>query len=140
MELTWVAYAIGSAIAFAAMMLVYKKLLLLNVSPVLLNLFVFGFTFAGFIIMTSVTKTRIDVDTTIILLLVLASVFAVLGNFLDVKSVQAAPNPGYAGAIKATQIILITLAAPLLFKSSLTWPKLAGVVIVLIGMAIISIF
>jgi uncharacterized membrane protein len=140
MEITWVLYAICAAISFGAMLLVYKKLLLLGINPLILNLFVFGITFFGFVLITGVTKTKIDVNASILLLLVLASFFAVVGNFCDVQATKNAPNPGYASAIKSTQIIIITLMAPLLFKSSLTWPKLTGVILVLIGMIIISVF
>lgn len=87
------------------------------------------------------TKTSVDINMVILGLLILAAICSLLGNFLDVQAVKNAPNPGYASALKATQIVLITIIAPLLlFKSSLTLPKLFGVILVLIGIAIISMF
>ena len=139
MTQTWVLYGIGSEICFAGMTLVYKKLLSSNINPLVLNLFVFGLTFVGFIVWNTVTKTKIELNTSLFLFLVLASVFALLGNFLDVQAVKDAPNPGYANTLKATQLVLITLIAPLLFNSSLTWPKLGGVILVLVGGAIVSL-
>lgn len=140
MAMNWVYYGLGSALCFAVMVLIYKKLLLLNINPLVLNMFIFGITFLGFIIWVKATKTSIDVNTIIIVLLVLAAICSLLGNFLDVQAVKNAPNPGYASALKATQIVLITIIAPLLFKSSLTLPKLFGVILILIGIAIISVF
>ena len=139
MTQTWVLYGIGSAICFAGMTLVYKKLLSSNINPLVLNLFVFGLTFFGFIIWSTVTKTKIELTTSLFLFLILASIFALMGNFLDVKAIKDAPNPGYANTLKATQLVLITLIAPFLFNSSLTWQKLGGVILVLVGGAIISL-
>lgn len=140
MVVNWVLYAFGSAVCFTGMTLVIKKLFLMNVPPLVLNMFIFGITFSGFIVWNVINKSKINIGLNIVLFLILASVFAVFGNYLDVSAVKYAPNPGYAGAIKATQIILIALFAPLLFGSNISLLKIFGIILVIIGAAIISIF
>ncbi len=137
---SWVMYAFGSAVCFTGMTLVIKKLFLMNVPPLVLNMFIFGITFTGFVIWNVINKSKINIGLSVILFLVLASAFAVFGNYLDVSAVKSAPNPGYAGALKATQIILIALLAPLLFNSDISLLKIIGIILVLAGASIISIF
>lgn len=140
MTANWIIYGFGSAVCFTGMTLVFKKLFTMGVPPLVLNMCVFGITFLGFIIWNLINKTKINLGFNIILFLVLASLFAILGNYLDVTAVKNAPNPGYAGTLKATQIVLIALLAPILFNSNISLLKLFGILLVLIGAAIVSIF
>lgn len=139
MAYDWVWYGLGSAVCFTVMVLVFKKLLLLDVSPLVLNLLVFGFTFSGFLAWTWVSRTPLNVSMLVVLLVVLASLCSLAGNFLDVLAVKNAPNPGYAATLKATQMALVTLAAPFLFGSELTAVRLLGVALVLVGVVVISL-
>lgn len=113
----WVLYGIGAAICFGCMMLTYKKMLLMDIHPLILNLFVFGITFIGFAAWVTISKTPVKLSKNIFFFLILASVFAVLGNFCDVNAIKSAPNPGYSTTLKATQIVIVTLIAPLLYDS-----------------------
>lgn len=140
MTINWVIYGFGSAVCFTGMTLVFKKLFIMGINPLVLNMFVFGISFLGFILWNVINKTKINIGLNIILFLILASLFAILGNYLDVSAVKNAPNPGYAGALKASQIVLIALIAPILFNSSFSLLKFVGIILVLIGAAIISIF
>lgn len=139
MAYSWVWYGLGSAVCFTVMTLVFKKLLLLDVSPLVLNLLVFGFTFTGFLAWAWASKTPLNLSLLVVLLVALASLCSLAGNFLDVLAVKNAPNPGYAATLKATQMALVTLAAPLLFRSELTFVKLVGVALVLAGVAVIAL-
>lgn len=136
----WIIYGFGSAICFTGMTLVFKKLLTMGVSPLVLNMFVFGISFLGFVVWNVVSKTKINIGLNIILFLILGAIFAIFGNYLDLSAVKNAPNPGYAGTLKATQIVLIAILSPILFNSSISLLKLVGIVLVLAGAAIISIF
>lgn len=134
----WFISGLSSALCFAAMILVYKKLLLMGLKPLVLNLFLFGFVFIGFAIWNFSTKTAPNLNLKIILFLLLAAVFSLFGNYLDTMAVKLAPNPGYATTLKATQIIFISLLAPIFFRSSLGLVPLLGIVLVLAGMFLVS--
>lgn len=140
MVLTWVLFGLGAAICFAGMVLLNKKILSLGMSPLLLNLFLFGFTFIGFSIWTIASKTKMEFNSTMIILLILAALFALLGNFLDATATKEAPNPGYAAALKSVQVLIIALLAPLLLGSPLTLPKFIGMALVVGGVVLISVF
>ncbi len=135
----WVLSGIGAAVCFTGMTLVIKKLLLIGVSPLVLNMFLFGLVLIGFICWVSISKTPINITWTILSLLILAAVFSLLGNFLDVNAVKLAPNPGYASTLKATQIALITLLAPILLGATLGLQAFLGVIFVFVGIMLLSI-
>lgn len=122
------------------MVIVYKKVLLSGIDPLILNLFVFGFTFIGFIAWSTVANVEININLSIVALLVLASIFALFGNFFDAQAIKSAPNPGFAATLKAGQIVVITLLAPVLFGSSLSLLSFLGVVFVFVGIIIISMY
>ncbi len=135
----WVLSGIGAAVCFTGMTLVIRKVLLMGVSPLVLNMFLFGFVLIGFISWVSASKTPVNLTWTILALLILAAVFSLFGNFLDVNAVKLAPNPGYASTLKATQIALITLLAPILLGATLNLQAFIGVVFVFIGIVLLSI-
>ena len=134
----WFVLGIGSSLCFSAMILVYKKLLLMGMKPLVLNLFLFGFVFVGFAIWNFSTKTAPDLNLKMILFLLLASAFSLMGNYLYTTAVKLAPNPGYASTLKATQIIFISLLAPIFFKSSFGLVPFFGIIFVLIGIFLLS--
>ena len=134
----WFLSGLGSAICFAAMILIYKKLFLLGIKPLVLNLFLFGFVFVGFIVWNSIAKNTINLDLKIIFLLLVAAIFSLLGNYLDATAIKLAPNPGYASTLKATQIIFISLLAPIFFGSALGIIQFFGIFLVLVGIFFIS--
>ena len=134
----WFLSGLGSALCFSAMILVYKKLFLMGIKPLVLNLFLFGFVFIGFMIWNFSTKTAPNLNLKMILFLLLAAAFSLLGNYLDTTAVKLAPNPGYASTLKATQIIFISLLAPIFFRSSLGVIPFLGIILVLVGIFLIS--
>jgi uncharacterized membrane protein len=134
----WVLSGIGAAICFTGMTLVIKKLLLIGINPLVLNMFLFGFVLIGFICWVSISKTPVNFSWAILALLILAAVFSLLGNFLDVTAIKLAPNPGYASTLKASQIALITLLSPILLGAALSIRALAGVVLVFVGVLLLS--
>ena len=110
----------------------------MGIKPLVLNLFLFGFVFIGFMIWNFSTKTAPNLNLKMILFLLLAAAFSLLGNYLDTTAVKLAPNPGYASTLKATQIIFISLLAPIFFRSSLGVIPFLGIILVLVGIFLIS--
>ena len=139
MDNLWILYGLGAALMYACMILTYKKLLLMNINPLLLNLFVFIFVSIGFAAWVTISKTKIELSGWMVLFLIAAAIFSLVGNSLEILSTKGAPNPGYATALKSGQVIIITLAAALIFKSDMTWYKIVGVATVIGGIVLISI-
>lgn len=135
----WVLYGLGTAVNMAAMILVFKKMLLMGIAPLVLIFFIFGITFIGFLLWVYISKIPIKISKSMILFLILASLFAILGNFFEVNSLKDAPNPGYTSTLKTFYIVIITLAAPFLFKSKINLSKFIGVLLVLGGLFLIII-
>ncbi|MFA6170857.1 MAG: EamA family transporter [Patescibacteria group bacterium] len=134
----WFICGLGSAISFASMVIIYKRLFVLGIKPLVLNLFMFAFVFIGFLVWNLSTKTKPDLTIKMVLFLLLASMFSLLGNYFYVTSVGLAPNPGYAATIKASEIIFITVFSFLLFRSSLNIVAFLGVCFVFLGIYLIS--
>ena len=138
MKMNWIIYSIIVAISFAIVVLIYKKLLLLGINQNLLNFFMFGLVFLGFTSMIIVNKTPIKLSYLMILLLIIASIFALIANYLEVKAFDSAPNPGYVATLISTQIILISVLSVLFFKLDFSWVKFLGMIIVLFGSYLIA--
>jgi len=134
----WFISGMASAVCFSIMILIYKKLLLMGIKPLVLNLCMFGIVFFGFIIWNISTKTTFNFDWKIILFLLVAAAFSLLGNYFETNSVRLAPNPGYAATLKSTQIIFISLLAPILFRSAFGIVPVIGIGLVLVGIFLIS--
>lgn len=138
MKMNWAIYSIIAAISFAGMVLVYKKLLLLGINQNLLNFYIFGLVFLEFASIVIVNKTPVKLSYLMIILLVLASIFSLIGNFSQVKAYATAPNPGYASTLATTQLILITILSVLFFSSEFSWVKFLGIVIVIFGSYLVA--
>ncbi len=131
--MNWVLSSLIAAVSFSIMILLYRKLLLLGINSTILNFFIFGFTLIGFTIVIFATKTQMSVSGTMIILLIIASLFALAGNYLQVTAYKDAPNPGYVNTLVSTQLVLITVFSVFLYKSDFTWIKFFGIIFVLIG-------
>lgn len=134
----WILYGFGAAICFSAMIIIIKKLLLLKIHPLILNMFLFGIVFVGFGIWMGVSNTKIEITLPLIFLLVLASFFSLLSNYCDVTSIKYAPNPDYASTLKAFSLVIIIILSALIFNSEFTITKFLGVLIVLFGIFLVS--
>ena len=137
--MNWITYAIIAAFSFTGMILLYKKLLLLGINQLLLNLFIFGFVFLGFASIVVISKTPVKLSYLMVALLIAASIFSLIGNYSMVKSYFSAPNPGYATTLVSTQLILISVLSIVFFKSEFSWVKFFGIIVVLFGSYLISI-
>ncbi|MBI4101670.1 MAG: EamA family transporter [Candidatus Nealsonbacteria bacterium] len=63
-------------------------------------------------------------------LVFLASVFSFLLNFLNIKGLTLAPNPGYHEAIKSANILFVTLLSLKLFSVRFEKIKILGIILI----------
>jgi len=134
----WIACGLGAAISFAGMALSLKKVSTFGIHPLAINFYLVLFTCLGFGSWVKYSKISLSISFEVLLFLVIASTFALAGNYFDVLSLSKAPNPGYAGVLKAGQIIIITSLSPFLFDSSFSFVKALGIALVIGGMLLVS--
>ncbi len=61
------------------------------------------------------------------------------GNFLQLKSMELSPNPGYSIGVVSLQAVVITLGSALLFHSSLSWINGIGVVLAVVALVLMGL-
>jgi drug/metabolite transporter (DMT)-like permease len=74
-----------------------------------------------------------------VLILVLAAALSFVGNLCSLRAMSAAPNPGYSSAISGVHALVVTLASILVFGIALSWTKLVGVILCVLGVALLVI-
>jgi drug/metabolite transporter (DMT)-like permease len=138
-EVSWFVAAVAGMLSFACMSLTLKKLTYLLPTPVVL-LYVFAITGTMYLVLGIKRGLQFNVGWQAIGLLGLASLFAFIGNLADLEALRLAPNPGFASAVKAGQIIVITFAALLLFPDQkLTFQGICGVLLVFCGILLLAL-
>lgn len=135
--MNWLTYALFGMVCFATMILIFKKLTS-YLKPNILLLFIFCFGMIFYLIDSLYTKSAFNLNSKIILLLIIAAFFSYLGNLLYVKSISIAPNPGYSVAIVSLQAIIITLGSYFLYGSEISGKSLIGIIFGVIAIILLS--
>ena len=135
----WPAYALIAMLCFAAMQLIFKQLTRLGLSSPAILVFVFAFGALCFTIHVIVFRTALPITTTGLTYLIAAGVLGYVGNLCSVRAIGVAPNPGYVVAIVSLQTVVVAGAAVALFGAALTWTKIAGIVLGLLGLVLLVI-
>lgn len=65
--------------------------------------------------------------------------FIFIANMFLFYSIDKSPNPGYARAVKSLNIVFLTLIGYFLFNKQLTFEKILGILLILIGVYIVVI-
>jgi drug/metabolite transporter (DMT)-like permease len=135
----WFVYALLAMVVFSGMILIFKKLMLMGVKSSVLLFFVFLFGMLFYLSHLVVTKTSFKVNFVVVLLVVLAAFLSYAGNFLQLKSMELSPNPGYSIGVVSLQAVVITLASVLLFHSSLSWINGIGVALAVVALVLMGL-
>jgi drug/metabolite transporter (DMT)-like permease len=121
------------------MQLVFVQLTRRGVSPAAILLVVFAVAamlYAGHV---RVTRTQLPLTGSGMLMLVTAAVLSFAGNLFSLRAMAAAPNPGYASAISGVHALVVTVCSIFIFGVAVSWPKLCGVVLCVLGVALLVI-
>jgi drug/metabolite transporter (DMT)-like permease len=137
-KMSWILYSLITMFSLGIMLLLFKKLTTLGVDSIVLNLYIFGMVFLGFVGVSLVTRQPLHISKLVLVLLLVAAVFSIIGNYTNIKAIAQAPNPGYATAIASGRVLVLTLGAVLLFGSDLSPMRVVGVITVLAGLALLS--
>jgi len=137
--MNWFIYAIFGMLAFSAMLIIFKQLSIMGLKPALILVFVFGFGMLLYLAHLIITKSPLNVNINVIILLGIAAFLSYIGNFFYVAAIDLAPNPGFAIAIVGFQAVLVTIASVFLFASEFSLVNVVGVVLALIGIILIGL-
>ncbi len=134
----WFSSALAGMLCFAVLSLVLKRLTM-TLSPAAIMLWLFAFTFVLYGLNALRDPAAYAVTGAELGWLAVAAGLAFFANVFDMQALAAAPNAGYAAAVKAGQIVIITLAALVLFREqTLTVTGAAGVTLILAGIALLA--
>ena len=133
----WLVHSLVTLFSFGVMLLLFKKLTLMGLSSVVLNFYVFGINFFVFLCLSLGGGVSARITTTQFIIVLSASFFAILGNYFNILGLSTAPNPGYHLAVAFSRVVVVTIFATIFFGSELCLRKLFGVIVVIIGCAIV---
>ena len=136
--MNWFWYAIVSMVFLSIMFLFITKATKFGVRPELVYVFQSVFAIGLGLLYLFASKISISLPKGIWVFLILAGIFAVIGNFLMFKSISIAPNPGYAIAVISADALLVAIASIFIFKSEFTWIKAMGVILVTLGVVLLG--
>ena len=139
MKMNWLTYALLGMVFIAIMSLIFKKLTIEKLQAEVILVFLFGFAFVFYLTQVIITKTPVNVNYYLIILLILAAFFSYLGNLFQVKSIGLAPNPAFSIAIISLQTILVAVGSYFIFNSNLTLLNGIGIVLGVIAIVLFSL-
>lgn len=148
-KLPWWVFSLVAIACFTGLVLTIRHVSSLGFSSKEINLFLFSFSLIGFILIGWKDLKGIQKKEGFKLffqIVFVASFFSLLANLLDVNAIKLAPNPGFAQAIKNTNIVVITIVSYFMFRlrmlrsAEFSWKKwLGGVGLILAGIILIVI-
>ena len=135
----WIIYSFLSMICIATLTLIQTKLTKIETSSILINLYLFAFTLIGFFVL-ALREGKFAVSKVAVIWLIASAVVAVGANYFMVEAIRLSPNPGYPWAIASFNLVIVTIASIFLFSSDFTVNKFIGILIVLLGVVVLSVF
>ena len=135
---SWPLYAFAAMCCFATMQLVFAHLSRAGLSPASILVVVFGVGAMLYLAHVGVFGTPLPPRHSLMLLFI-AGGLGYLGNLAAVRAVGLAPNPGYAVAIFGLQALVVTIVSLVVLGASLTWIKVAGVLLCFAGVALLVV-
>lgn len=138
----WHYYSLAVLALFSIVILAVKQATLLGFSSKEINIFLFGFSLAGFLFLNlKDLRSFLNSEKLLPFLKIVfwASFFSFLGNLFMIDSIKTAPNPGYSQAIKSANILIITFLSSRFFASDFTLARVAAVASIAAGIVILVV-
>jgi drug/metabolite transporter (DMT)-like permease len=136
--MSWIVSSIISALAFAGVSLLLKRLTQFSFSSEIINLYFWLTTSIAFFLFVIYKKTSFTVSKESWIWFLILALVAFVANYFSVEAIKLAPNPGYVRAIQASRIVLVTLLSVFLFQSEFTIRTLLGVIVIIGGVILIT--
>ncbi|MDD3926499.1 MAG: EamA family transporter [bacterium] len=135
----WQTNAILAMLSMGLMALAIKKLTLQQVPATVILFFAFALSAVFYLAHSLISRTSLNLSGQSIVWILSVAVFSYLGNWLSVKSVITAPNPGYTMGIVGCSSLVILIGSLILFDSELSLVKGLGLLLCVAGGICISI-
>lgn len=135
----WQWYAVSAMLCFATMQLVFAYLTRRGVNPAAILLVVFGVAALLYAAHVRVTRTQVPMTIPAVAMLITAAILSFAGNLFSLRAMASAPNPGYASAISGVHALVVTVCSIFIFGLAVSWPKLCGVILCMLGVALLVI-
>lgn len=135
--MSWYGFSLIAFFTNSFYVICQKKALNLNIPPKIFLLISFVGNLVGFLLINSRHLSEIVNSERLWQYLFwgfLAGSFSLLGQIFSVHAVKKSPNPAYVEATRNGNSIIIAFLAVPLFGSSITWLKLLGIVLVIVGL------
>jgi drug/metabolite transporter (DMT)-like permease len=133
----WQVSAFVAMGCFAAMQLIFAALSRRGMGATPLMLGVFAIAALLYAIHLAATHAPLPRAPRDVALVAAAAALSCVGNWLLVRALAAAPNPGYAVAISGLQAMVVTVASIGVLGAEFSWTKAAGVVLCAAGVTLI---
>jgi drug/metabolite transporter (DMT)-like permease len=133
----WQWWAVTAMGCFAVMQLLFAALVRRGIDVAAELLYVFGIGALLYLLHVRITRGALPYRPREVAMLAAAAVLSYVGNWLLVRAVATAPNPGYPIAISGLQAAVVTLVSVAALGASLTWSKAAGVALCAIGVTLL---
>jgi uncharacterized membrane protein len=134
----WIVLALVAMFSFSGMILILSALFKRGVTPVFSMLVISLVWTICFGIWTSLEGVKWSEYKSAILLLVIAGLLSVFGNWAQFRSLAISSNPGYTIAIVGCNGALVSLLAWKFFKGEMHMTGAFGVLFCVIGIILIS--
>lgn len=138
--MSWVLYSVIGGLCLTVHFLSMTALTRSGLPVSFVNLLVYGISVLGLLIYHLNSKKDVIFEMGLIPLVLIASISSFLVITLTLIAFDKAPNPGYVNAIQNLSTVLVTLSSVFLLSSSLSPIKLLGVILVVTGVIIVSVF
>lgn len=138
-KVNWLAYSFVAMISFVVMILLFKKLTVMEPKTEVINFYFFLFTAVAFFFFAIIKKVQLEFPSKSLPLFILIAIIAVIANYASVSAIRSAPNPGYVRGIQTLEVVIITIAALFLFKSEITPIKFIGILLSVCGVILLSL-
>jgi uncharacterized membrane protein len=138
----WFFYSALTSLLFVGMILCVRRLTDLGFPSKQILTFLFTFLFIGFLAINISSLHTIFQSKNIlffVLIMIMAGIFSVIGNWSDFEAIKKAPNPGYPVAIRNASILPITFLSIILFSSDFNPIKIIGVFFILGGIILLVV-
>jgi uncharacterized membrane protein len=130
----WAMMAMG---CFAVMQLLFAALVRRGIDVAAVLLWVFGVGALFYLLHVRATRATVPHAPGEIVMLVAAAALSYVGNWLLVRAVGSAANPGYPVAISGLQAAVVTLVSVGVLGATLSWSKAVGVALCAIGVTLL---
>ena len=133
----WQWWAVAAMACFAAMQLIFSALGRRGADAAAVLLYVFAMAALLYLVHVKTTRAALPHAPRDVAMLATAAGLSYVGNWLLVRAVAVAPNPGYAVAISGLQAAVVAVVSIAILGAEFSWTKAAGVALCAAGVTLI---